>query len=248
MRNLAGRLRALLRGDHDDTVRCAGTVDGGCRSILQDGEALDVLRVDGGERVAHTADAVVRHGQAVDDDQRIVRRVDGRTAADTDRRARTRHTGTGGDDHAGALAAQQVGGRRDDTLVDFVSPDRRNGTGEVALLDGTITDDHHFVEEVLVVFHHHVRGLAGLDDDGLVAQEADLEKRGGRGDVEGPVTVNSRLHAIAGTLLDNSSPDHRNAVLVDDHTLRGILGEGGHGRQCQDREQSKNLLHRNCFR
>ena len=37
---------ALLGGDEDDTVGSPGAVDCGCGSVLQDGEALDIVRVD----------------------------------------------------------------------------------------------------------------------------------------------------------------------------------------------------------
>ena len=39
-------LTTLLRGDDDDTIRTTRTVDGGSRSILQHGEALNIIRVD----------------------------------------------------------------------------------------------------------------------------------------------------------------------------------------------------------
>ena len=65
-------LAALLRGDDDDTVGAAATIDGGGRGILQDGEALDVVRVDHGEGVGQTLHTLVVHGQTVDDDKRVV--------------------------------------------------------------------------------------------------------------------------------------------------------------------------------
>ena len=85
MGNCAGSAAgALLGGDNDNTVGSAGTVDGGGRCILEDGEALDVLRVDGGQRVTHAGNAVIGNGQAVDDIQRVVGCVQGCSATDTD--------------------------------------------------------------------------------------------------------------------------------------------------------------------
>ena len=235
--NVTTHLGALLGRDHDDTVGCAGTVDGGCGSILQHGETLDVLRVDGGKRVTHTADAVVRHGQAVDHDERVVRRVERGAATDADRRTGTRHTGTGGDDHTGALAAQQVGRGRDDTLIDFIGLDGRDRTGHIAFLDRTVADDHHLVQEFLVVFEEDVSGFSGFDRNGPQAQEADFNRRAGRRDIECPLSVQIRLHAVAGTHLDNSSPDHR-TEFVFHHAFGDILRKGRGGCQDQDREQS----------
>ena len=62
----------LLGGNQNHTVRSTATIDGGCRSILQDGEALDVVRVNGVQNVT-TADACSTDRQTVDNDQRVVR-------------------------------------------------------------------------------------------------------------------------------------------------------------------------------
>ena len=242
VRHVAAGLGALLRGDHDDTVGCTGTVDGGGRSIFQHGEALDVFRVDGRKRIGHTADAVVRHRQTVNHDERVVGRIEGGAATDTDRRTGTRHTGTGGDDHTGALATQEVSRRRDDTLVDFVSLDGRNRAGHVALLDRTVTDDDHFVQEFLVILEEDASSLSGFDRNGLQTQEADFDKRAGGRYCKTPLSVDVRLHAVAGTHLDHSSPDHRAEFVLHDAFGR-ILRKGCGGGQRQDREQNKNLLH-----
>ena len=62
-------LVALLGGDYDNAVGCARTVDGGGGGVLEDGEALDVVRVDGRQGVAGAAHAVIADGKAVHDDE-----------------------------------------------------------------------------------------------------------------------------------------------------------------------------------
>ena len=111
MRNGRVVARTLLGSDDDDAVRSARTVDRGSRSILQHRERLDIARVDRRERIGHARDGVVRDGQTVDDDQRVVGRFERRAAADTYGRGRTRGTVARGNYHTGALAAQQVGRR-----------------------------------------------------------------------------------------------------------------------------------------
>ena len=83
----------LLHGDEDDTVRTLRTVEGSRVGTLQDGEALDVLDVDVSETVGlHTlltpvavvVHIAVTHGNAVNDDERLVGTSDGRKTADVD--------------------------------------------------------------------------------------------------------------------------------------------------------------------
>ena len=63
---------AFLGGDDDDTVRTTATIDGGCRGVLEDVEALDVLGVDDGQTIGETFHTLVVHGHTVDHDQRVV--------------------------------------------------------------------------------------------------------------------------------------------------------------------------------
>ena len=65
-------LRAFFGIDDDDTVGSTATVDSGSRSIFEDGESLDISRVNHREGVGSTLDTVVIHSQTIDDDQRVV--------------------------------------------------------------------------------------------------------------------------------------------------------------------------------
>ena len=92
--------RTTLGLDLDDTVRTLRTPDGGCGSILQHRDALDILRVDVqqfgklllvGRREVEVVDVGLPH-VTVDHDQRLTRTVDTRHTAQAHRRARTQVT------------------------------------------------------------------------------------------------------------------------------------------------------------
>ena len=220
-------LGTLLRGDDDNAVGSTGTVDGGRGGVLEDGEGLDVFRVDGGQRIAHAGDAVIGNGQAVNDVERVVGRVQGCTATDTDRCAGARHTGTGSDDDTGALAAEEVSRGRDDTLVDLVGLDRCDGTRKVTLLDGTVTDHDDVIEILGVALEREgCRNLIGGEGDGSIAHAADFHQCGRTGHRQDIVAVQTGRDAVARSLFENDGAHHR-AEFVDYNSLYLIsaLGE-----------------------
>ena len=230
VRNRGGMaLGALLRRDDDNAVGSTGTVDGGCRCVLEDGEGLDVFRVDGGQRVAHAGDAVIGNGQTVDDVERVVGGVEGRAATDTDCSAGARHTGTGSDDDTRALTAEEVGGSRDDTLVDFVGLDGRDGTGKVTLLDGTVADDDDFVEEVGVIHEGDGRrDLTGRESLRGKAHAADFHDGVRTGNHQDVVAVQTRRDTVGRSLFENDGA-HDRAELVDYNALDLISALGEYG-------------------
>ena len=122
-----------------------------------------------------------------------------------------------------------------------------SGRFDAARVAAQVVSGIGFIGAGVIIFQKNVAGLASLDRDGLQSQEADFDQRARRRDVQCPLTVQIRLHTVAGTHLDNSSPDHRTELVFHD-ALGSVLREGGGRRQGQDREQSENLLHINCFR
>ena len=68
-------LATLLRGDDDNTIRTARTVDGRGRGVFQNVERLDVLGINHRQGVRQTLHAILVHGNSVDNDKRIVRGV-----------------------------------------------------------------------------------------------------------------------------------------------------------------------------
>ena len=179
------------------------------------------------------------HRQAVDHVQRGVGGVDGRAATDADGRAGTRHTVTGGDDHARALAAEEVGRGSDDALVDLIGLDRGDGTGEVALLHGAVADDHDLVQEMAVLFEGDRGGhFRGLEDLGRVADAADFDQGIAARDIEYEVAVDARGGAVRRALLHDGGSDHgSHRVDYDSFYLIPALGE--HSGACQAGQQDK---------
>ena len=74
----------LLGGDHDDTVGSSRTIDGGCRSILEDIHGLDVRWVDGRKRVACLVVCSRIDHDSVDDEDRLVCGIEGVDTSDAD--------------------------------------------------------------------------------------------------------------------------------------------------------------------
>ena len=184
-------LAAFLGGDDDDTVGSARTVDGSGGSILQDGEAGDVFRIDHCQGVGKTLHAFVVHGETVDDDERVVGGVERRTTADADGSVGTRRTTRGGDIDTGNLTNEHVLRIGRDALGHFVGFDGGHRTGGVCLLHFGVADHHRLVEGG-VVFKCDDNGAVGFHVGHFVADVAHANHRAGL-HVEAEVTVHVGL-------------------------------------------------------
>ena len=169
----------LLRGDDDDTVGGAHSVEGGSGLALQHVDALDVVGIDiqrtaGIVGTGHgVAGAEVRggsHGHSVHDVQRSVVAVERTGAADDDLGGSTRHTGRGRDLNAGELALEggaQAGAGR---VYEFVGLKVLNRVSEGFLLTGDTHGGHDdLIEELDVRDEFDVDGPAAFDGDFLSA-------------------------------------------------------------------------------
>ena len=107
---------------------------------------------------------------------------------------------------------------------------RRDGTGEVALPDGTVADDHDFIQEVGILSEGDGgRDLGGLEDLGRVADAADFDHRIRIRDGEDEVAIDARGGSVRRALLhDGGSDDRTHGVHDDTFNLVSALGE--HGR------------------
>ena len=223
----------LLGGNDDNAVGGTGTVDRRGGRILEDREALDVVGVDGLERVGHTLAAVDRQRNAVDDDERVVGRIQGSGATDTDRRSAARTAVTRDDLQTSDLALEHVLGRDDRAPVEFFGLNGGDGTGHVIFLDGTVTDDHDVVKELGVLRQGDGGGhFGGLEDLACIADAADLDHSIGGLDSKDVVTVETGRGSVRSALFDDGGTDDRTRG-VDDDTLNLIpaLGEYGGGNQ-----------------
>ena len=188
-------LRALLGGDDDHTIRSTRTIDSSSRSILQHGEALDIVRVHHGQWVAQTLHTTVIHSQTIDHDQRVVRSAQRSTATDTDGRTTTRRTTIGSDIHTGYLTSHHVLSIGYQTAVHLIRLDSRHRTSQVVFLCSTITDDNHLLKHLRVILqgHHNLRSCAHLLGD--VADKRNGERRTGR-NCQCEVTIQISNHTI----------------------------------------------------
>ena len=132
-------------GLHQDyPVGCARTIDGGRSRILEDGNALDRIGIDGIQTRYHS----------VNHDQRTLSRING--SQSTNANGRTISTGTtrlllNGNTRRQSL--QQVAGGGHLTLEEFLLLQRDDRTGNSRFLLLTITDYDHFRQIRVDGFH-----------------------------------------------------------------------------------------------
>ena len=141
VRNTGLSVLTTLRSDEDHTVGSLRTVDGGRCGVLQYGDTLNILRV---ERV----DIAGLHTIHEDIGAGVVERTH-TTHAD----ATAVHTGSTGCSRHGDTGheALQTGGYVvDGSVVERLAVDLGHRSGKVGFLLCTVTDDHHFVERLLV--------------------------------------------------------------------------------------------------
>ena len=162
---------SLLRGDDDDTVRTTATIDGSRRSVLQDGEALDVLGIHHRKGIGQTLDTLIVHSQTVDDNQRVVGSREGGTAADADCGSATRGAAAIDDTDTSNLALNHVLGVSNRTMVLLVGLQGADGTCKVMLLHGSITDDNHILQHLGVLLKSDVDNRANRNGHCLETHE-----------------------------------------------------------------------------
>ena len=150
-------LGAALRGHEDDAVTRLGTVDGGGGGVLQDLDGLDQGRVQILDAAYH---------EAVHYIERTLAGARGRNTADADRGSFARGA-VGDDTDTGGAALEGGCGVGGGLVTEGFGADGRHGTGQVALLDHAVTDDHGLFEHLSVFFEDDVEA-------GLVADCEDL--------------------------------------------------------------------------
>ena len=223
---------ALAGGHEDDAVGTVGAVDGGRGGVLEDLDALDILRVEpaqvGGRAVV----------DAIHDPERVGVAVDRGDTADADVVAAGRVAAGLGDHDAGCGALEALGDGDRRALVHRLGVDGSDRSGHVAFLLGTVTDDHGLFQEELVLFKDEVEAClaagellldlavadAGRDDDRVV--------RDGQGIGAGGVG-----RGADGRALDEHAGGHdRVSVGVFDGTGDPVLGEQLSGT-CDDEQE-----------
>ena len=165
----AGIVGAGLGGHENDTVRSAGTVDGGGGGILEDRDRKDVVRIhrhDGVTAGRNTVDHIQRSGGGSEGTHTVQLHGDGVVTGDT----------TGGHDAQTCdLALEVIEGGSGGSILDDVGTDRCNGAHEVThLLGGTVTDHDGILESLGIGIEGDIDGSAAVYFDLLV----DITDRG----------------------------------------------------------------------
>ena len=159
---------ALLGRDDDDAVRCTRAVDCGRCGILQDGHALDVVRVDERQEVATAAHAAAHlHRHTVEHDERVVGGIERCTSTDSDCAAGRWRSAAVHDLHAAHLAVDELLGRIDDALVEVLAAHARHRTCQVALALHAVADDDGLLQDSLVLLQLNLDAARCRDRHGL---------------------------------------------------------------------------------
>ena len=135
----------FLGRDQDHPVGGPETINGRRTGVLQDGEGLNIIRVDDAQGVPPTGDLVIRYRDTIDHDQRIVGGTERRPTPDADDRG-TARLADSRDRHAGHLSGQEFLGRCDRATVELFCAHRYDRTGGIFALDRSITDHDDLIE------------------------------------------------------------------------------------------------------
>ncbi len=198
---------AGLGGDENHTVGTTGTIDGGCRGILQ--------HVNGGNVLWCNSCQVSLNTVNQDQRRQITNKCGNTTQTDGGFCRRT----TAGVDHLKTcdLTFHEFCGIADLTHVEVLGLHRGNGRGDVALTLGTITDDDDFVQKCVVFLKDHVAAsLHFLIDE---ADVADNEYGVAVGNVQRVVTFEVGNGSVLGAFLSHRGADNRLTLGVCDNTL-----------------------------
>ena len=227
-----GERISALGGDDDDAIGTAGAVDSGGGAVLKHVHGCDFVRRD----VVDIADR-----NAVHDEQGAGAGslVEGGEAADLDVVTGAGRVGSGLDDvETRDLALEQSHGVGLDTGIEILALDGSDGSGNLFLFLGTITDDHDLVEEGGVVGKVDGLGhLGGLEGLGCISDAAHLHRGVGAGDGEHEITVKAGGYSVGRALFEHGGsvdgPQGIHDDALDLVSLCGYLGANqAHGQNC----------------
>ena len=231
----------FLGGHEDNTILGTQTVDGS-GSILQDGDGLNVVRVQfcessaGGGVVVVPAPVLTASGltgNTIDDHERGAVTTEGDVLVEP-----AHSTGVLTDLQTGNLTLQ---GGNEVTLLgggDVLGLDVGDGAGEGSLLLGTVTHDHGLFQFGGFLLEGDVhRRRSHFDAKGLITHCRNFEFCSGR-NADGEITVEVAGCAVGGADLEDGRTDDGLLLSVKHRTLhREVLG--GHKPGAQDKSQTQ---------
>ena len=198
---------APLGGNQYDTVGGPGSVNGSRRSIFQYLHALDVARVQTRYIVA---------GHTVDNIQWFVRSLYRCSATHTNAHARTGSTRRLHYLNTGRFTLESLCCVDNGALVNIGSRYDRYGRGNIFPFHRTVTNHHHFVEQLVVFAHRYGIDIFAADSQ-RVGVIADVRKgqEAALGGLEFPVSVYIG-HGSTRTVVDgNRNPNQGVTLRVD---------------------------------
>ncbi len=139
--------------DLHNTIGTTRTVKGCGRTVFQDRDALDVVRVEVGKRIAH---------YTVNYPQRFLLTTDRPDTTHTDTYSRTRLTGSRRNHHTSHFTLKHVGYTGSSHILQFVGLHRSDGTRDRAFTLHTVTYYHNLVQCLRVgsqLYDHLFRSL-----------------------------------------------------------------------------------------
>ena len=174
-----------LGGHVHNTVGCTGTVDGGCRCILQNGDGQNVVRVHGHDGTAAGRNTV-NHKQRGSAGSEGTYTVQGHGyVVITGNTTRCEHGQTG------HLTLEHIQGRSGRGVRQGFGLHGFHGTYQVGnFLAGTITDNHRFFNEFAGNLHANIDGIAAIDGlDNIFVTYTGEYQRGVTGNRDGISTI-----------------------------------------------------------
>ena len=142
----------FLRSNYDNAIGCTATIDGSGRSILQNGESLDIVRIDHRQRITHAFRSFVIDSQTIDYNQRVIRSIQRRTATYTNLRTGARGTSRSDNVHTGNFTDQHILRIVGDTFTEFIRFNSSNRTSQVIFLSAAIAHNNNFVQQFAIFY------------------------------------------------------------------------------------------------
>ena len=247
----------LLGGNQDDAIVCTRTVDGCRRCVLEDGDCLDIGRVHVAKAAfpavnQHEGAAVARTygiGSAGAGGHGCTGRVFVCVGSDIDATGVVCLTVGLDNVQTGNLSLKGTGDVGVRTVGHLVTVEVLDGTHELGLFQGTVTDDDRGFQHLGIVGEDEVDLCPAVNGllNGLVAEELANQRRVGLGlDGIGAVTVSH--YTVGSSLHHDSRADDRQAFRIENHTgYRRSLCEGAQpgkqGYECQRKPSGNRDFH-----
>ncbi len=246
-------LTAALGGYQDNAVGGTGAVSGGGSGVLQYGNGLDIVRIQGiqctsGLFVTGEVHGAGHHRNTVNNPQGSIGCIDGAGTTDTDIGVGTRLTGIGADGNTCQFTGQGILYGSNRGRCQRFTLHGRNGAGHGLPLLRTIGHNHNVFQNLGVFHHHKIDGSAAVHGNRLFLVADDRNSQGTVGGrIEGIFSLKICHSTLGGTLHKDSSSGKRvSAFILHSTAHTDILGktQGSDKQECGCRKNKLNSFHK----